>query len=320
LARQPETPNPNGATDDAEVDAIPAASGRLAQLYLAPLANLFALSLRLDELVGARWTHNAIGRQREVASVVQTLSDESLRLRAVEPATRMALRCRGGYRRIIIDAAAELDAKAAEAYDHHAGVKAQIRKLLMVMGQRMATYGIEFPEVGLSDEEKRIFKSYFGDGIKPRSHRRAAGGDSQAVDISIGPIQGLARALARTDVIEIARELGRVSDHVIKRLERRLAELDAIICGGPPVDAAQRRELLRRYFDLKFEEKRLPLMDSAIAGILRCFGGQQRLAMEMAFRESEQSAAPTDARVDAILERLSNDVMKRGEAKRAGDQ
>lgn len=321
-ARPPETPNPNKATDGAGVDAIRSASCRLAQWYLSPLANLFALSLKLDDLVGVRWAHDAIGWRQGIVSVVEALRDAKLRLQAIEPAARMALRCRGGQGQIVADAEAELSARAAAAYDHHASVKALVRKSLEVMGQRMATYGTKFPEVGLSEEEERIFITHCqARAARPRSDRRAAGGTSQAITVYIGPIEGLARALDREDVTEIVRELGRVNENILERLERRLAEIDSITSSGPVVNAALRRELNRRNYDLKLEECRVSLIDKAAAGMLRCFGGTQRLAMEMTLRDStELEAPPADARVEAILDRVSNYVMEHVEPKRAEDE
>jgi hypothetical protein len=298
-------------SDAGDVDAM----GRLARLYLSPLARLFDLAARLDEQVSGRWFHDQTVWKQEVASIVHTLRDEKLRLKAIEPAARMAMRSQGGQRRIVTDAAAELSTKVAEASNHHDGVKAQIRKLLGVMGERMIIYGTDFPELGLSDQEEFALKNHVADQLKrPRSHRRGAGGGSQAISAYVGPIQGLARALEHFDFVEIERELRRVSAHILERLERRSAELDAVICRGPALDAAQRREWAARNFDFRLESIRLPLIDLAIAGILRCLGGEQRIATELAFRETRDSVAPTDPRAEEILERLSEDIITRGKS------
>ena len=74
------------------------------------------------------------------------------------------------------------------------------------------------------------------------------------------------------------------------------------------MEAQQQRELNRRYLDLTLESKRIALIDTAVAGIFRCFGGQQRLAMELTFRESVKSEVPTDPRMEEILDRLCKDT------------
>jgi hypothetical protein len=322
LARQPGSPNANvaGATA-AHADPISEGSDRLAGLYLPPLARLFDLSPRLDELVGGRWLQDPVGWRQEVVSVAQVLRDEKLRLQAIEPAARMAIRTRGGQRRIVIDAAAEFSARTADAYKHDTAVKTQFRKAISIMGERMYIYGTDFTELGLTDGETLILKNHIAEEInKPRSHRNGAGGDSREVSAYVEPIQGLARALQQADVIEVSHELGRVSGYIVERLEQRSAELDAITCRGPALGAAQSRELVRRNFDLTLESKRLPLIDLAIAGILRCFGGSQRLLMELALRENVESKVPTDARIEEILERLADRFMKLNESLRARDE
>jgi len=233
---------------------------------------------------------------------LRTLADEKLRLQAIEPATRLRLRCRGGQRGIVTDAAAEHRAKAVEAYDPEAGVRDQGRRVMGIIGECMSTYNTDFPELGLSDEQKSIFKSYFAGTLKTAgSHRSGAGRGSQAITLYVEPIPGLHRAFDHADFIEIARELGRVSAQVIERIERRSADVDRIILTDGPVEAQQQRELNRRYLDLTLESKRIPLIDTAVAGIFRCFGGQQRLAMELAFRDSVKSELPTDPRVEEIF-------------------
>jgi hypothetical protein len=313
LARQSGTPDANVA-DAAAADAAPISeeSAGVARLYLAPLGHLADLSPRLDVLIGGRWLKDPVGWQREVALVEQVLRHEKLRLKAIEAAARIAMRTRGGTRRIVTDAAAELSAKAAEAHNGHDGVKAQLQKLFVGIGERMYIYGTEFPELGLSADQESAFKNYIEDKItKPQSHRSGAGGGSRAISADAGPIQGLARALERSDAIDVARELGRLSAHVVERIGRRSAESDAIMCRGPAVDRAQRRELAQRYSDLSLESSRLPLIDLAIAGILRCIGGQQRLAMELEFRESQQSMESMPPRAQEILDRLSDELIRR---------
>lgn len=322
LARRPEGSNSNVATNAAGADADPAGSSRLAKLYLSPLARLFALSERFNDLVSGPRSHDPIGWRQGVSSVVRVLRDERLRLQAIDASTRMAMRCRGGQRRIASDSAADLAAKADGAYDHEAGVKAQIRNIHLIMGERMVIYGTEFPELELAEEEESLFMNYIEERInRPRSHRRGAFGGSNAISVYIEPIQGLERALQRADIIEVSRQLERVSAHVVKRIEQRSVELDALN-GSSPAHAAPRGELARRYFDITLEAMRLPLIDTAIAGILRCFGGHQRLAMEMEFRDNAESGSegPTDARVETILERLVERTLKCGESQRGKDK
>lgn len=319
LVRQSDTLNANVADTAAAHGAqISEESNRLARLYLPPLARLFELSPRFDELIGGRWLHDPVGWRQEVASVLQVLRDAKLRLQAIEPATRMAIRSLGGHRGVVTAAAAELSTKAGEAYNRRDGVKTGLQKAISIMGERMLIYGTDYSELGLTDEEKAAFVNHIDEKInKPKSPRSRAGGDSRAVSLYVEPIQGVERALERSDIIEIARELGRLSAHIVERLERRSAELDAITCRGPAVDAAQSRELAQRNFDLTLESMRLPLIDLAIAGILRCFGGQQRLAMELECQQYQQSEEPAPPRVQEILDRLSEGFISRSKTNSA---
>jgi len=308
LARRAEDPNGSEGSDAADVDANPAELVRLARLYLSPLTRLFNLTSELDEMVRGPLVLDAFDWRRKVRPVLRTLADEKLRLQAIEPAVRLALRCRGGQHGIVTEAAAEHSAEAAEAHDPEAGARVQLRKIMGIIGERMYTYNTDFSELGLSDDQKSIFMNYIGGRLNTRrSHRSGAGRGSHAITAYVEPMQGLLRAFEHADFIEIARELGRVSAEVIERIERRSAELDRIVHSDGPVEAQRQRELNRRYLDLTLESKRIPLLDTAVAGIFRCFGGQQRLAMELAYRESVKSEVPTDPRVEEILHWLSKD-------------
>jgi hypothetical protein len=305
LARRPDDPNASVESYAADVDANPAESVRLARLYLSPLARLFNLTSELDEIVRGLVFLDSFGWKNKVRSILRTLADEKLRLQAIEPATRLRLRCRGGQRGIVTDAAAEHRAEAAKAYDPEAGVRDQGRRILQTMRECMDIYNTDFSEVGLSDDQKSISRNHIaGKSNTRQSHRSGAGRGSQAIAVYVEPIQGLRRAFDHADFIEIARQLGRVSAQVIERIERRSAELDRIILSDGPVEAPQQRELNRRYLDLTLESKRIALIDRAVGGIFRCFGGQERLAMELAFRDSVKSEVPTDPRDEAILDRL----------------
>jgi hypothetical protein len=306
LARRAEDPNASVGSDAADVDASPAKSVRLARLYLSPLARVFNLTSELDEMVRGLVFLDSFSWRNKVRSILRTLADEELRLKAIESAVRLALRCRGGQHGIVTEAAAEHRAEAAKAYDPEAGMRLQGRRVMGIIGECMSTYNTEFPELGLSDDQTSIFKSYFAGTLKTAgSHRSGSGRGSQAISVYLEPIQGLRRAFDHADLIEIARELGRVSAQVIERIERRSAEVDRIILSDGPVEAQQQRELNRRYLDLTIESKRIPLIDTAVAGIFRCVGGQQRLAMELAFRESVKPEVPTDPRIEEILDWFS---------------
>lgn len=308
LARRAEDPNASVGNAAADVDANPTESFRLARLYLSPLERLFNLTLELDEMVRCPVILDPFGWRNKARTISRTLADEKLRLQAIEPATRMRLRCRGGQRCIVTDAAVEHRAKAAEAYDPEAGVRNQGRRVLQIMRECMDIYHTDFSEVGLSDDQKSISRNHVaGKSDTRQSHRSGADRGSHAITLYVEPIHGLRRAFDHADFIEIARELGRVSVQVIERIERGSAELDRILLRDGPVQAQQQRQLSRRYFDLAFESKRIPLIDTAVAGIFRCFGGQERLAMELAFRENVKSEVATDPRDEEILDRLCGD-------------
>jgi len=306
LGRRPDDPNASVESDAADVDANPAESVRLARLYLSPLVRLFNLTSELDEMARGPVFLDSLSWKRKVRSVARTLAYEKLRLQAIEPATRLRLRCSGGQRDIATEAAAEHRGEAAEAYEPEAGVRVQLRKIMGIVGERMYTYNTDFSELGLSIDQKSVLMKHTEDKLKKRgSHRSGPGRDSHAITVYVEPMQGLLRAFDHADFIEIARELGRVTAHIIERIERRSAEVDGIFFRDGQLDALQERELSRLYFDLALESKRIPLIETAVAGILRCFGGQQRLAKEVAIRESVEPEEPIDPRVNEILDWLS---------------
>ena len=70
--------------------------------------------------------------------------------------------------------------------------------------------------------------------------------------------------------------------------------------------------MVRLRVALVLESKRAKLMDRAIAGILRCFGGQQRLLMESAWRQLESPDDwIEDPRVKKIVERICEEMAAR---------
>ena len=166
LVRCADDPNSSVGNHAADVDANPAESVRLAHLYLSPLARLFSLTSELDEMVRGLVFLNSFGWRKKVRSVLRTLADEKLRLQAIAPATRLRLRCRGGQRGIVTDAAAEHRANEAAAYDPEAGVRIQGRRIMAIIGECMDTYNTDFPELGLSEDEKSKFMTYFAGTLK----------------------------------------------------------------------------------------------------------------------------------------------------------
>jgi hypothetical protein len=304
LTRRADTPNGNVANDAKQDGASLESSARLAHLFLSPLARLFRLSPRLDELDGGLLIQDHAGWNRTGTIVEQTLKEEKLRLRAIEPATRMVVRSRGGSRRALADAAADIAVKA-ESYTPDAGRRTQLRNAFLIMGERMVISGTPFPELGLTDEQEFEFKSCVEQLLnRPGYRRRSADGGSRAVSFYVDPIEGLQRAIERDDVAEVLREAERISMHAFERVERCSAELDALRSRSSTADVTANAEMFARFYKLTLESKRFSLMDTCIERIFQFFGGQERFAMELAAQEGAESNTSLDPRLEEILDML----------------
>ena len=113
-------------------------------------------------------------------------------------------------------------------------------------------------------------------------------------------------------MIALQRQLEAVSHQLTCRIARLSDEFERYQ-GQEKEKTRSRQKAVRLRVALVLESKRAKLMDRAIAGILRCFGGQQRLLMESAWRQLESPDDwIKDPRVKKIVERICEEVAARG--------
>ena len=157
-------------------------------------------------------------------------------------------------------------------------------------------------------------EEYFERPEPRRSDQSESNGGSITVIASGAPAAALTRLLSESepDVIALQRQLEAVSHQLTCRIARLSDEFERYQ-GQEKEETRSRQKLVRLRVALVLESKRAKLMDRAIAGILRCFGGQQRLLMESAWRQLESPDDwIKDPRVKKIVERIWEEVAARG--------
>ncbi len=286
----------------------------LAVRYLPPLTQLLALSSDLDELLRDcgqfdRACKKTIVRARSVLKI------ETERLGLVDSGVQTFLRSQGGQRKLIIEANRKrAEKKAAEGQNLDALTKRAGEQLAFVALERFAHYGIDVSQFNLTDQEKSAVEEYFERPEPRRSDQSESNGGSITVIASGAPAAALTRLLSESepDVIALQRQLEAVSHQLTCRIARLSDEFERYQ-GQEQEETRSRQKLVRLRVALVLEFKRAKLMDRAIAGILRCFGGQQRLLMESVWRQLESADdCIKDPRVKKIVERIWEDVEARG--------
>lgn len=183
---------------------------------------------------------------------------------------------------------------------------------------RCVTFGIDMSPFNLSDEEEAAVTNYFGgsrDQAEPgRLEELESTRSSRVVIASDAPAAALSRVLSEPepDVIALQRELEAVSNQLICRVARLSDELERRHDQGQE-ETQSRRDMVRIRVALVLESERSELVGRAIVGILRCFGGQQRLRMESAWRQRERPENRIkDPAVQKIVDRIREAVAAKG--------
>ncbi len=294
------------------VQRIPETSS-LAVLYLPPLTQLLALSSDLDELLRDCGQFD-LAWKKTVVRARSVLQIETELLGLVDSGVQTFLRSRGGQRQLVIEANRKrAEKKAAESQNLGALRKRASAQLALVALSRFAHYGIDV--FNLSDEEKSAVEEYF-ERPEPRLDQSESNGGSITVIASGAPAAALTRLLSESepDVIALQRQLEAVSHQLTCRIARLSDEFEMY------QETRSRQRVVRLRLALVLESERAKLMDRAIAGILRCFGGQQRLLMESAWRQLESPDDwIEDPRVKKIVERICEEMAAR-EAQSAEQQ
>ena len=288
-------------------------TSRLAVRYLPPLTQLLALSSDLDELLRDCGQFD-LACKKTIVRARSVLKIETERLALVDSGVRTSLRSRGGQRKLIIEANRKrAEKKAAEGQNLDALRKRAVAQLAFVALSRFAHYGIDVSQLNLTDQEKSAVEEYFERPEPRRSDQSESNGGSITVIASGAPAAALTRLLSESepDVIALQRQLEAVSHQLTCRIARVSDEFERYQ-GQEKVETRSGQKLVRLRVALVLESKRAELMDRAVAGILRCFGGQQRLLIESAWRQHESPDDWTkDPRVKKIVERICDELAAR---------
>ena len=285
----------------------------LAVLYMPPLTQLLALSSDLDELLRDCGQFD-LASKKTIVRALSELKIEKERLGLVDSGVQTFLRSRGGQRKLVIDANRKMTEKATEGQNLDAARKIALAQLAFLALYRFAHYGIDVSPLNLSDEEKSAVEEYFERPELRRSDQSESSGGSSTVIASGAPAAALTRLLSESepDVIAVQRQLEAVSHQLTCRIARLSDEFERYR-GREKEETRSRQKAVRLRVALVLESKRAKLMDRAIAGILRCFGGQQRLLLESFWRQHESPDNwIKDPRVKQIVERICEEVAARG--------
>jgi hypothetical protein len=307
----------------AELQSLsPEEASSLAVLYLPPLTRLLELSSDLDKLLQDCRQFDRAAWKRTVVRARCVLKIESERLGLVDSSVQTFLRCRGGQRKLVIEANRKMREKAAEAHNLDAARKRVGAQMAMLALNRCVTFGIDMSPFNLTDGEKAAVTNYFENSMNQaepgRSEQLQSTCNSWAVIASDALVAALTRALSEPepDVIAVRSELESVSYEFLLRIARLSAELDRRLRHERKTKESQsRKNVYRIRVALVLESERVELVGQAIAGVLRCFGGQRRLLMESASRQYESPVnGIKDPRVRKIVERIcEKTAVKRGQ-------
>jgi hypothetical protein len=285
----------------------------LAVRYLPPLTQLLALSSDLDELLRYCGQFD-LAWKKTIVRARSVLKIETERLALVDSGVRTFLRSRGGQRKLVIEANRKMaEKKAAEGQNLDALRKRAVAELAFVALSRFAYYGIDVSQLNLTDQEKSAVEEYFERPESRQSDQSESNGGSITVIASGAPAAALTQLLSESepDVIALQRQLEAVSHQLTCRIARLLDEFETYQ-GQEKEETRNRQKVVQIRVALVLESKRAKLMDRAIAGILRCFGGQQRLLIESAWRQHESPDNwIKDPRVKKIVERIWEEVAAR---------
>ena len=311
----------NPEAEHTEDTTIPEPSN-LAVLYMPPLTRLLGLSSDLDELLRDCGQFDPAAWKKTVVRAGSVLRIETERLRLVDSGVQAFLLCRGGQRKLVIEANRKMSEKAAEAHNLDAARKRAGAQMAILALNRCVTFGIDMSQFNLSDEEKGAVTNYFEDSmdqVEPgQSEQLESARSSWAVMPSDASAAALRHVLSEPepDVIALQRELETVSHQLLCRIARLSDELER--CHGQKNEERQNRQnVVRIRVAFVLESKRAQLVGRAVAGILRCFGGQQRLLMESAWRRHEGPENwIKDPRVKKIVDRICEEVAAKGSSNR----
>jgi hypothetical protein len=283
----------------------------LAVLYLPSLTQILALSSDLDELL-RDWGQFDLAWKKTIVRALSVLKIETERLKLVDSGVRTFLRSRGGQRSLIVEANRKMREKAAEGQNLDAAKKRVGAQLAFLALSRFAYYGIDVSPLNLSDEEKSAVNEYFERPEPCRSDQSESNGGSITVIASGAPAAALTRLLSESepDVIALQRQLEAVSHQLTCRIARLWDEFERYQ-GQEKEETRNRQKALRLRVSLVLESKRAELIGRAIAGIFGCFGGQQRLLIESAWRQHESPDNwIRDPRVEKIVERICEELTR----------
>lgn len=291
----------------------------LARLYLPPLTRLLGLSSDLDELLRNCKQFDWAAWKKTVVRAQCVLRMEKERLGVIDRDLQTFLLCRGGQRKLVIEANLKMRKKAAEAHDLDTARRRVGAQMAILALNRCVTFGLDMSPFNLSDEEKTVVTSYFENSTKQesqprRSDQSESNGSSITITASGAHTAALTRLLSEVepDVIALQHELEAVSHQLTCRIARLSGELER--CYERKKEERQsRQDMVRIRVAFVLESKRAQLVGRAIAGILRCFGGQQRLLMESAWRQHEGPETwIKDPRAKKIVDRICEEVAAKG--------
>jgi hypothetical protein len=282
----------------------------LAKLYAPSVSRLLALSPAFDELLNAGGV-NRPGAKASLLGCLRVLKIEKQRLSLIDRAIKMFLQCQGGQRELIWQAKARKALQVASAQNYAKLQRMVTQRSIYTLLHRAVIFGLQPFDVSKDEivTLTRYFETRSDDAELAVSDQSRAAGSPAAT--SRPDVAGLSRLLseAEPDVIAIRSELEAVSRESLSRTTRLSEELENQIHAETGNLISNKVRLVRAALEL--ESRRADLLHQCVAGIVRSFGGQQRLSLEAEWRRNDEAESIADPHVKAIVDRLTDETFER---------
>jgi hypothetical protein len=283
--------------------APPDDTSSLAKLYAPSLSRLLDLSGEFDKLDSDGLDLAQL--QKLILRVLRALEGEKTQLALIDCSVKTLLQCRAGQRGIIQRAKTRREMQIAAASSYPDVYRRVAQGAVIMVLARHIHYGMELP-FQVSEEEIAVVTRYLETPPEPAQLPRPRRSDTDASRLA-APSPPLGADLTRVlsepepDVIEVRLQLEAVTNEILRRTERLSEE----------PGKREGRSQLRIRAALKLELQRAELVSKCIAGILRCFGGQQRLRIEAEWRRSDEAESFADPEFERVVEHLTDRFLER---------
>ena len=241
---------------------------------------------------------------KTIARVLREIKNQSRILKLVDCSVGTLLNCLGGPQQLTIDS--ELRHDEPGDLQFPVGSQPSRAGMLLIMAAFEKSFLFEESQptsLPISSQEWAVVRSYL-ENLKnkmrrgPRSTKREATAHSCPANLSSISIPALKQAIHESDILSVQRELSRAGAYMVGRT----ASVTEALCR--PSQEQGNANKSRTHVLLNLESDRAQLVSRCVVGILRCFGGKQRLLIEAARARNTPKEIIHDPEVKEIVERV----------------